>query len=99
MERLRKFFRWGLSLSTTAEERDKLAQVGARLPPSRAFARRRKRRLQPFADHVFQQVADAVAVAPFVVVPAHQLEEALVQFNAGALVENRGGFAMDEVAC
>ena len=46
-------------------------------------------RLHALLDHVFEQIRDAIAVAPFVVVPANQLEEALVHFDPGAFVENR----------
>ncbi len=38
-------------------------------------------KLQPFANHVFQQIADAAAVTPLVVIPADELEETFVQFN------------------
>jgi len=44
--------------------------------------------LQTFFDHVFQQISHAIAVAPLVVVPTHELEEAFVQLEAGALIEN-----------
>src|SRR5437763_9690939 len=54
-------------------------------------------RSQSFFDHVLQQISHAIAVAPFVVVPAHQLEEALVQFDPGAFVENRGSRAVNEI--
>ena len=53
--------------------------------------------LKPFADHEFQQVADAVAVAPLVVVPAHKFEEAAVQLEAGASIVNGGGLGVDEI--
>jgi hypothetical protein len=42
-------------------------------------------------DHEFEQVSYAAAVAPFIVVPAHKLEETLVQLDPGALIENGGG--------
>ena len=44
--------------------------------------------LDALVDHQLEQVAHAVAVAPLVVVPADQLEEAVVQLHAGALVED-----------
>src|SRR5262245_48128855 len=44
--------------------------------------------LQPLADDVLHQVADAVGVAPFVVVPAHELEEPLVELDARAFVKD-----------
>ena len=53
--------------------------------------------LNSFGDHELDEVGDAAAIAPFVVVPTHQFEEAFVQFDAGAGVENRGCFAVDEV--
>lgn len=37
--------------------------------------------LQSFANDVFQQIAHAVAVTPFVVIPTDQLEEAAVERN------------------
>lgn len=40
------------------------------------------RELQAFADDVFHEIDDAVAVTPFVVVPADKLEELAVQFKA-----------------
>ena len=40
------------------------------------------------ANHVTQQIDAAVGVAPFVVVPADQLEEAVVQLDAAAGVED-----------
>src|SRR3954466_1924232 len=48
--------------------------------------------------HVLQQVDAAVAVAPLVVVPAHQLEEVLVQPNRGARVIDAAARVVDEVA-
>src|SRR5581483_4713478 len=53
---------------------------------------------QPFLDDVFQQIANAVAVAPFVVIPTHQLEEAFVELDARTLVEDGREGAMYEVA-
>ena len=44
--------------------------------------------LETFADHVLDQVANAVAVTPLVVVPADQLEEPLVQLDARAAVKD-----------
>ena len=49
-------------------------------------------------DHELHEINDAVAIAPFVIVPADQLEEALVEFHAGALVEDGGRLVVDEVA-
>ena len=46
-------------------------------------------------DH---QVDDAVAVAPLVVVPAHDLEEVGVQFDAGAGVEDGAARVADLTA-
>ena len=48
-------------------------------------------------DHEFDQVANAVAVTPFVVVPVDQLEEFAVQFDTTAFVEDRRGLAVDEI--
>src|ERR1035437_5939797 len=48
-------------------------------------------------DHEFQEVRHAAAIAPLVVVPAYQLEEPLVQLDAGALIVNGGGLAVDEI--
>jgi hypothetical protein len=52
---------------------------------------------ESFLDHEFQQIGYAAAIAPFVVVPAHQFEEKFVQFDAQAGVEDGRGFAMDEI--
>ena len=54
--------------------------------------------LDTFLDHVGEEVAHAVAVTPFIVVPADQLEEAAVQGDTGTDIENGGKRAMDEVA-
>src|SRR5436190_7898127 len=54
-------------------------------------------RLKPALYHVFQQIRHAMAVAPFVVVPTHQFEEAIVQLDAGALIVDRRRRAMDEI--
>lgn len=40
------------------------------------------RELEAFADDVFHEIDDAVAVTPFVVIPADELEELAVQFKA-----------------
>ena len=53
--------------------------------------------LQPLSDQVLQQIGDAAAIPPFVVVPGYQLEEALVQLDSGAFVINRGGLGVDEI--
>src|ERR1051325_152836 len=55
------------------------------------------RSLNSLLDHELQQIGHAAAVAPFVVVPAHELEEPFVQLDAGTLVEDRRRLAMDEV--
>ena len=46
---------------------------------------------------MLDQIAHAIAIAPFVVVPAHELEEALVQLDTGAGVVDGRSFRMDEV--
>ena len=53
--------------------------------------------LNALLQDVAQEVSDTVAVAPFVVVPAEQLEKLAVELDAGAGVKDRGGRAMDEV--
>src|SRR5262245_48803210 len=37
--------------------------------------------LNAFLNHVFEQVADAAAIAPLIVVPTHHLEKPLVEFD------------------
>src|SRR5262249_14407606 len=76
----------------------RLTQRAGSCAAVRRACRKSWRRLQPLADDVLQQVRDAVAVTPFIIVPAHELEEPLVQLNAGALIEDRRGSAVDEVA-
>jgi uncharacterized protein (DUF1697 family) len=49
-------------------------------------------------DHELEQVDAAVAVAPFVVVPAHQLEEALVETYTAAGIEDARVRVVDKVA-
>jgi len=44
-----------------------------------------------------QQLHATIAVTPFVVVPAYEFEEPLVQFNTRAGVINRRGLGVDEV--
>ena len=39
-------------------------------------------------SHVFDELYDLVGVTPFVVVPSHELEEAAVQLDAAAGVED-----------
>src|SRR6185369_12299442 len=49
------------------------------------------------SDHVFDQVSYPATISPLVVVPADQLEKALIQLDAGAgVVDGRGG-VVDEV--
>ena len=55
-------------------------------------------RSESLGNHELDEVANAVAVAPFVVVPIHQLEELAVEFDTAPLVEDRRGFAVNEVA-
>src|SRR5690242_13903387 len=50
------------------------------------------------ANHVAQQIDAAVGVAPFVVVPANELEEAIIQLDSRAGVEDAGVLVVDEVA-
>src|SRR5262249_30607402 len=50
------------------------------------------------ANHVLQEIDATIRVAPFVVVPADELEEAAVQLDAAAGVEDAGIGVMDEVA-
>ena len=54
--------------------------------------------LQTLRDDQFDEVTNAVAVTPFVVVPADQLEELAVQFNTAPFVEDRRRLAVDKVA-
>jgi len=54
-------------------------------------------RLQTLGD-LLEQVNGAAGIAPFVVVPAHELEEFLVQLDAAAGVEDARQLAVDEVA-
>ena len=61
-----------------------------REPP---FARIVRARLQTLVDDELHQVANAVAVAPLVVVPTHELEEAAVEFHAG------GGVVAQRLCC
>src|SRR6266545_8303074 len=49
-------------------------------------------------NHVAQQIDTAVRVAPLVVVPANELEEATVQLDARAGVEDARVLIVDEVA-
>src|SRR5262249_36581965 len=53
--------------------------------------------LLTLADHVFQQIDTTIRIAPFVVVPANQLEETIVEFNSGAGVEYTRIRIVDEV--
>jgi hypothetical protein len=50
-----------------------------------------------FANHELQQVRHAAAIAPLVVIPAHQLEETLVQLDARATVKDGRGLAVNEI--
>src|SRR5262245_57853136 len=52
----------------------------------------------PPAHHVCQQIDAAVRVAPLVVVPADQLEEAIIQLDAGAGVEDARMGVVNEIA-
>src|ERR1700730_12342166 len=54
--------------------------------------------MSSLADHVPQQIDTAVRVAPFVVVPAHQFEEAVIQTDAGTGLEDAGVVIVHEVA-
>ena len=53
--------------------------------------------LDALLEHQLDEVADAATVTPFVVIPAHELEEVLVQFDAGTGVEDGGQFTVDEI--
>jgi hypothetical protein len=46
---------------------------------------------------MFQQVDATIGVSPFVVVPANQLEEAAVQFDARSGVEYTGVIIVQEI--
>ena len=48
--------------------------------------------------NLLEQVDAAIGVTPLVVVPGDELEELVVQFHAGACVENAGAGVVDEVA-
>jgi hypothetical protein len=48
-------------------------------------------------DNVLKQVHHAIAVAPLIVVPAHQFEETAVELNAGASVEDAALAVVDEI--
>ena len=47
-----------------------------------------KSNLQPLAENVIQQITNAIAVTPFVIIPADELEEAAVQFDTGTGIED-----------
>ena len=51
--------------------------------------RRVSRKLHAFTNDKLKQIGDTAAITPFVVVPAHELEEALTEFDAGTFVVNR----------
>ena len=44
--------------------------------------------LNPLANHIFEQIGHAAAIAPFVIIPTDQFEKPLVQFDAGTLIED-----------
>src|SRR5215831_18833778 len=44
----------------------------------------RRAQISTLADHVAQQIDATVGVAPLVVIPANELEETIVQLDAGA---------------
>src|ERR1700677_4440111 len=50
------------------------------------------------ADDILDEIHAAVAVAPLVVVPAHELEELAVQLDARTRVKNARVRVVDEVA-
>src|SRR5438477_4360221 len=50
-----------------------------------------------FSNHVLDQIHATIGITPFVVVPANELEEAFVELDAGAGVENAGMGVVDEV--
>src|SRR4051794_25752641 len=54
--------------------------------------------LETFLDHVFEQIAYAVAVSPFVVVPADEFEEPIVKLDSGTFIVDRRRFAVNEIA-
>src|SRR5262245_3221500 len=54
--------------------------------------------LKPFANHVLQEIRYTTTVAPLVVIPAHELEKTLVQFDTRSRIKDRGGLAMNEIA-
>ena len=45
--------------------------------------------LDSLRDHQLDQVTDAVAVTPFIVVPTDELEVFAVQFDTAPFIENR----------
>ena len=53
--------------------------------------------LEPLLNDVTNEVANAIAVTPFIVVPAHQFEEAIIELDTGALVEDRTRLGVDEI--
>ena len=46
------------------------------------------RGLEALADDIFDEINAAVAIAPLVVVPADQFEEAVIEFDAASAVED-----------
>src|SRR5437660_4093535 len=67
------------------------------LAASTALPLTRKRVNSLLADHVLEQIDAALRIAPFVVVPADELEEAVVQLDAAARVEDARMRIMNEV--
>ena len=63
--------------------------------------RNREQRTEKFrllkSGNLLEEINNAVAVAPFVVVPAHELEKGVAQREARSSIEDRGVWAVNEV--
>src|ERR1051325_1449088 len=81
-------------------ERASRGLTAAWMPNAKCLRRASKPRskLNSLFHYVPQQIGHAIAVAPFVVVPADQFEKPFVQLNARAFIINRGGIAVNEIA-
>lgn len=54
--------------------------------------------LKTLGKDVFEEIAHATGIAPFVVVPAYQFKELAVKLHSAAFIKNRRSGAMDEIA-
>ena len=53
--------------------------------------------LEAFAENVLEQISHTIAVTPFIVVPADQFEESVVQANPRAGIKNGRGSTVNEI--